>query len=85
MTVRRILIDTGEPNIPEYISQLKGALAKFSVSIQEIVVTHWHADHVGYRVSKMKRLSVPDKPLQETDYSFINDQQTFSTEGATLR
>ncbi|KAK7480635.1 hypothetical protein BaRGS_00028107, partial [Batillaria attramentaria] len=84
MTVRRILIDTGEPNIPEYISQLKGALAKFSVSIQEIVVTHWHADHVG-GVDDICRTFAQNKPLQETDYSFINDQQTFSTEGATLR
>ncbi|KAL8576034.1 hypothetical protein ACOMHN_052052 [Nucella lapillus] len=94
---RRILVDTGEPKIPEYIGLLRSTLDQCSVSLQEIVVTHWHLDHVGgvddickafaqkFPVSKIKRISVEDVPLHETDYTFINDQHVFHTEGATLR
>ena len=46
-TFSKILIDTGSPNIPEYITNLQQALQNHSAAIKEIVITHWHEDHVG--------------------------------------
>ncbi|CAG5133163.1 unnamed protein product [Candidula unifasciata] len=94
---RRILIDTGDPDVPEYLDLLKSSLTKHGVDIQEIIVTHWHHDHVGgvdgicrtlgtkYRTSKLMRASTPDLALKETTYNFIQDKHVFTTEGATLR
>ena len=45
--VRRILVDTGESGYVEYINNLAKVLKEHQTSIQEIVVTHWHWDHVG--------------------------------------
>ncbi|KAL4217702.1 Beta-lactamase-like protein 2 [Mactra antiquata] len=95
---RKILIDTGSPNVPDYIKVLKQTLSEHNSSIQEIIVTHWHEDHVGgvseiYKqilsepvpVSKFKRLSVPDVDITPAKYNFIEDQHVFTTEGSTLR
>ncbi|XP_073835342.1 beta-lactamase-like protein 2 homolog isoform X2 [Musca autumnalis] len=44
---RRILIDTGDPDIPEYIKHLSGVLKEEKATIGTILLTHWHHDHVG--------------------------------------
>ena len=41
----RVLIDTGEPSVKDYISELKKVLGDNEISC--IVCTHWHEDHVG--------------------------------------
>ena len=43
----RILIDTGSGGSSEYVTHLKEVLSNNESSIQEILVTHWHPDHVG--------------------------------------
>ncbi|XP_046363015.1 endoribonuclease LACTB2-like isoform X1 [Haliotis rufescens] len=97
---KKILIDTGDADVPEYINLLKSTLADYAASIQEIVVTHFHPDHVGGvkdicksviqsaeipRVSKIKRVSGPDVDLGHIPYNFITDKHVFKTDGATLR
>lgn len=44
---RRILIDTGDENVPQYIEHLNGVLRQEQASISTIILTHWHHDHVG--------------------------------------
>lgn len=45
--LRRILIDTGDENVPQYIEHLNGVLKQEQASIGTIILTHWHHDHVG--------------------------------------
>nr|XP_027308135.2 endoribonuclease LACTB2 [Anas platyrhynchos] len=98
---RRILIDTGEPAVPEYIGCLKQALSEFNISIQEILVTHWHHDHTGgipdicknipsdseYRICKLPRVPDREEIIGEGrhKYSYLKDGDVVQTEGATLR
>ncbi|KAM4823098.1 endoribonuclease LACTB2 isoform X1 [Urocitellus parryii] len=98
---RRILIDTGEPSVPEYISCLKQALAEFNTAIQEIIVTHWHVDHSGgikdicknienettYCIKKLPRNPHRKEIIGngEQQYVYLKDGDVIKTEGATLR
>ncbi|XP_011365233.1 endoribonuclease LACTB2 [Pteropus vampyrus] len=98
---RRILIDTGESAVPEYIRYLKQALADYNTAIQEIIVTHWHRDHTGGIEDICKNISndttycikkLPRNPQRkeiigdgELQYVYLKDGDVIKTEGASLR
>jgi len=90
----RILIDTGEGK-DGYPAVLRRAMKESNCEgIQEVVITHWHHDHVGgieqvkamfgnnIKISKHK--SEHDNN-NSNNYNYIEDGHIFKTEGATLR
>ncbi|PAV57731.1 hypothetical protein WR25_15852 [Diploscapter pachys] len=90
---KKILIDTGEPGIEEYIRSL--TLALNEAEIDSIVITHWHNDHVGgipavvkeivgkkIPVYKVRRDHAEEDPSQ---FEYVQDGHVLKVEGATLR
>lgn len=72
-------------------------MKKRNLSLQEILITHWHPDHTEgvqpiiktitkepIRVSKYK---LEDRPEWDTvtKYDFITDGHVFETDGATIQ
>ncbi|XP_076803420.1 endoribonuclease LACTB2-like [Clavelina lepadiformis] len=96
---KRMLIDTGNPDVPEYIENLKECLNDKNVSIEAVVLTHWHHDHVGGIKDLFKNklisldtplykfpLRIDEKPNNnELKYSYLKDMQVLQTEGATMK
>jgi len=89
---KRILLDTGD-GVPEYMPLLLKAMKQWGVtSIQEILLTHWHHDHIGGIPDIQRHFgSLPISKHRTGDiakdatYADIKDGQTYRTEGATLK
>ncbi|XP_071450560.1 endoribonuclease LACTB2 [Hetaerina americana] len=95
---KRILLDTGEKNVPLYMNNLQKFLKEESLMLDRIIVTHWHHDHIGGVEDILEtiqpNLSIWKYPRKdsEDDYfskpvnlNFLEDGQEIKTEGATLR
>ena len=87
---KRILLDTGEGK-PKWIETLKKILSDESASLDSVVISHWHPDHVG-GIKDVKTLSPTPKvyknhshPSEDDGILDIADGQKFTVEGATLR
>jgi len=98
---KRILVDTGEKDKTEYIAALKGVLESENASLQEIIITHWHYDHVGgiidihnqiqdltaTKISKYQRSDDSNEAIgnSKLQYCYIENTKVFQTCGATLK
>lgn len=90
----RILLDTGQGE-PAYLPVLARALEEAGASIQEIVLTHAHPDHMGGVEGVLERfgvaLRVSKRPWPGEDERYevecraIDEGDVVRTEGATLR
>ncbi|CAF0920830.1 unnamed protein product [Adineta ricciae] len=58
----RILLDAGQ-GVPEYVNVLKTAMSKDNLSLQAILITHWHPDHVCGIKDVLKLANQPDLPV----------------------
>lgn len=75
---KRILIDTGE-GVEAYIPNLTRALAAVGATgLQEIIVTHWHHDHLGGVPSVIKHFG--EVPVRK--FMPAVQEDTFGGEGA---
>lgn len=61
---RRILIDTGD-GTEAYLPELEGAMRDVDcTSLESLVITHWHYDHLGGVPALVKRFG-PEIPVRK--------------------
>lgn len=95
---RRLLIDTGE-GLPVWSERLRQVLDEEGASVEKVLVTHWHGDHVG-GVKQVRELSsdatggglevrkfVSPSGKDGVDGGFgaIEDGEEFAVEGVRVR
>lgn len=94
----RILLDAGDPDVKDYISHLKRVIMDERILINDIIVSHWHHDHVGgvddvlaaiengntCKVWKFPRTDAPDPVLKNTPFCELKNGQKFKLDGSTL-
>jgi len=90
---KRLLVDAGEKNVDEYIKNLSSVLRDENCSLSDLVITHWHHDHIGgvpdvtgisdsvVKIHKFSRAE--DKGQINFDYTDLRDGDEISIDGAT--
>jgi glyoxylase-like metal-dependent hydrolase (beta-lactamase superfamily II) len=91
----RVLLDSGESGNEGYISLLQKVLQDHKVSIERLMITHWHRDHVGGVADILREIKPKNCLVQKLKYSKHDDpsekiedidlEEEVRVEGATLR
>ncbi len=90
---RPLLLDTGQ-GLPQYVPVLDRAVEETrpAAGLQQIVLTHGHADHIGGVDSVQRRfgpLAVAKKPWDKLDGGLVvegvDEGSEIETDGATIR
>ena len=61
MISSRVLLDTGERNVNEYIGILKKVVDEHQIQLDRIIISHWHHDHVGGVLNIINDLQLKSK------------------------
>lgn len=94
----RILLDAGDPNVNDYIGHLKRVIMDERILINDIIVSHWHHDHVGgvddvleaiengktCKVWKYPRTDDAEPTLKSTTFHELKNGQKFVIDGTTV-
>ncbi|XP_054156952.1 endoribonuclease LACTB2-like [Oppia nitens] len=95
----RVLIDTGDADVGEYVTNLKTIVDDNGINLSQIVVTHWHHDHIGGVADILSTLKLNDckiykicdeehdRQYQSSSFklNYLADGQKLEADGATLR
>lgn len=96
---RRILLDTGDADKPNYIENLRQVLHSENATIGTILLTHWHHDHIGgvkdilpildnspkiWKFPRTDEADVYDEIPASVQLHPLVDGQVFSVDGATV-
>uniref|UniRef100_U5EIX2 Beta-lactamase-like protein 2 homolog n=1 Tax=Corethrella appendiculata TaxID=1370023 RepID=U5EIX2_9DIPT len=96
---KRILLDTGDEGVPDYINHLKSVLIDERIFINNIIITHWHHDHIGglldvlavmennqeCKIWKFPRTDAPDTKFDNIEICPLSEGQEFHGDGVSLK
>lgn len=97
MFIRRVLVDAGQNGFPEYIDNLTTLLESEGCQVSDVIITHWHPDHIGGvpdilrklkyepRIHKFPRVDAPEPDIGKVKVCALSDGQVFDVDGGSVQ